>query len=72
MKSDKILFGAACLVMGYIINSTINQSKSEMPNPQKSTITLSDSARIKPLSKDTICFSNALKSDTLKLAKKIK
>ncbi len=69
MKTDKILFGATCLVMGYIINSTINQSQSEMLNTQKSTIHLSDSAYIKPLSKDTVCFSNAIKSDTLKLLK---
>ena len=72
MKSDKILFGAACLAMGYIINSTINQSQSEMPNPQRSTIRLSDSAYLKPLGKDTVCFSNAVKSDTLKLLQKVK
>ncbi len=68
MRTDKILFGATCLAMGFIISTVSNSSEEQRPK-QRTTL-LSDSARFKPaLEKDTICLTNAIKSDTLKLLK---
>ena len=75
MKADKILFGAACLGMGFMLNSVANKSgehftedKTKIP-PETIYV---DSCRLKqPLTQDTAVFSNTLKSDSLKTLKKI-
>lgn len=74
MKAEKFLFGAACIGMGFMLNSVVNKSSESFSNRGKvspETIYI-DSSRFKqPLTQDTVNFSNTLKSDSLKALKKI-
>ena len=75
MKTDKILFGAACLGMGFILNCVANKSEerfSSTPNKVVPETIYVDSCKLRqPLMQDTVTFSNAIKSDSLKALKKI-
>ncbi len=68
MKTDKILFGAACLGMGLLIHTEINRQNRE-PFVQRPVVSETASAMRPALEKDTVCFSNAIKRDSLKILK---
>lgn len=72
MKTDKILFCAACVGMGIMMHSNLNRNESDTLKPKSPQTILSDSSKLKPLTQDSAEFSNAIKADTLKLLKKIK
>lgn len=74
MKADKILFGLACLGMGMLTYSTLDRGTSDLPVSTKpDTTLLGDSVRFaQPLQKDTLCLTDTIKADTVKLLKKVK
>ncbi len=75
MKADKILFGMACVGMGLIVHSAYNKSTLESDSGLKSIKTktlFENSVRLKQaLNNDTLYLSNAVKTDSLKLLKKV-
>ncbi len=75
MKTDKILFGAACIGMGFILNSVANKSEERFSPCRNKVVPETiyvDSCKLRqPLMQDTAVFSNAIKSDSLKALKKI-
>ena len=75
MKADKLLFGAACLGMGFMLHSVANNSSesfSRNSNKMSPETIYVDSCKLRqPLMQDTAVFSNAIKSDSLKALKKI-
>ncbi len=73
MKAEKFLFGAACLGMGIMLHSVANKSSESFSSDRRVPETIYvDSSRFKqPLVQDTVNFSNAVKSDSLKALKKI-
>lgn len=73
MKADKILFGITCIGMGVLLNMEINKNTPEPRYTQTpNTTLLGDSVRLRNLGADTLCLSNAVKSDTAKILKMIK
>ena len=73
MKTDKILFATACVGMGFILNATINKSNCESLQTQKPNTTLLGDIKLQQgLKNDTVYLSNAVKSDTLNILKRIK
>lgn len=75
MKTDKILFAAACFAMGALSYSAYNRPNNtdEILQQNKHTTFLTDTVpKRQNLSKDTFVLSNTLKTDTLKLIKKAK
>lgn len=71
MKADKLLFGAACLGMAYMINTTANHS-SCCGTPQSTVLadTINKRAVSHELAKDTISFTKAAK-DSMKVMQKV-
>ena len=70
MKAEKIIFGAACIGMGLILHSAYNKTTSESKSIKPTYF--NDSVRLKSaINKDTICFSDAVRSDSLKVLKKL-
>ena len=74
MKTDKLLFGAACLGMGFIMNSVINKGSCEpLVRQDPKTHILTDSIAFpKALEKDTLSLSNIANSSKLKVIKAVK
>ena len=73
MKTDKILFAAACVGMGFILNATIDKSNCESIRTQRPNSALLGDVKLQQgLKNDTVYLSNAVKSDTLNILKKIK
>jgi len=73
MKSDKILFGLACLGMGLMLHSVIQKSDATMYDSKKVDTTVIDSLRQKyHPEKDSIILSEYLKKDSAKILKSVK
>ena len=70
MKADKLLFGAACLGMAYLVSTTANRN-SCCGTPQSTVLadTINKNAINHELAKDTINFSKAVKSLPIKAIK---
>ncbi len=68
MKTDKIIFGVACLGMAYLCNSEIHRRDNvEQIIPQK---VMNDTPKMQPeLTKDTVSFSKYAIKDSLSVIK---
>ena len=68
MKTDKIIFGVACLGMAYLCNAAIHRRDNvEQIIPQK---VMNDTAKMHPeLTKDTVSFSKYATKDSLSVIK---
>lgn len=70
MKADKLLFGAACLGMAYLVSATANHTSCS-GTPQSTVLadTINKNAINHELAKDTINFSKVTKTTVLKAIK---
>lgn len=68
MKTDKIIFGVACLGMAYLCNSAIHRRDNvEQIISQK---VMNDTPKMQPeLTKDTVSFSKYATKDSLSVIK---
>lgn len=68
MKTDKIIFGVACLGMAYLCNLAIHRRDNvEQIIPQK---VMNDTPKMQPeLTKDTVSFSKYATKDSLSVIK---
>lgn len=68
MKADRIIFGAACLGLGYLCHTALNPSQNAEPLvPQKVTENM---PKMKPeLTKDTVLFQDCIKKDSVNVLK---
>ncbi|MCM1265175.1 MAG: hypothetical protein NC200_03160 [Candidatus Gastranaerophilales bacterium] len=66
MKTDRILFGIACLSLGYLAHTSLNMDKQKDIIPEEISASM---PKMKPeLQADTISFAKCAEKDSLKFA----